>query len=126
MYLKLGSEEGWQDVIFPYIRCYVLNPTFLDCLHFPFPPTKRGGAVPLSRPSTRLWRCQVVLNNRLLSEIYLLIKILVFEFCHNLSCLILSQFEFLKFSNFELNFVPIQVFEFCYNSSFFFFFFFSF
>ena len=32
------------------------------------------------------WRCQVVLNKRLLSEIVLLIRIGVVEFCHNLSC----------------------------------------
>ena len=38
----------------------------------------------------------------------------VVEFCHNLSCWILSHFEFCQT---ELNFVPIQVFQFCYNSS---------
>ena len=39
----------------------------------------------------------------------------VVEFCHNLSCLILSYFEFCQI---ELNFVPIQVFQFCHNFSF--------
>ena len=60
-------------------------------------------------------RCHVVLNKRLLSEIVLLIRIWVFEFCHNFSSWVLSQFEFwillhFEFCQTELIFVPIQVF----------------
>ena len=95
--------------------------------------------------SHRLSRCQVVIyKKKLLSEIVFLIRIWVFEFfsssiwvvefCHNLSCWILSQFQFLKFvklwvkfcphSSFWvllqfkfLSFVTILVFEICINLS---------
>ena len=58
----------------------------------------------------QLSRCQVGLNKRLLSEIVLLIRIGVFEFCNILICWVLSQFQFLKV-------VKLWV-EFCPNSSF--------
>ena len=71
-----------------------------------------------SNISHRLSMCQVVHNKRLLSEIVFWLEfefmsfviIWVVEFCHNLSCRILSQFEFLKL-------VKLWV-EFCPNSSF--------
>ena len=40
-----------------------------------------------------------------------LVSVSVFEFCHNLSFLVLSQLEFFSF-------VTIRVFEFCQNLSF--------
>ena len=75
-----------------------------------------------SKTSHRLSSCQVVLNKRPLSETG-------FLYYQNLSFWVLSQFEslsfvtiwvvdichslsFWKLSNFELSFVPIQVFEF--------------
>ena len=60
----------------------------------------------MSATNTFHWlsRYQVVLNKRLLSEIILLIRMWVFEFCHNISCWVLSQFEL-------LNFVTLWVFE---------------
>ena len=57
-----------------------------------------------SNTSHWLSRCPVVLPERLLSEIVLLIRIWVFEVCHNLSCGVLSKFE-------VLNFVKSWVFE---------------
>ena len=69
-----------------------------------------------SNTSHRLSRCQVVLNKRLLSEIVLLIRIWVFEFCYIFSCWVSSQFELLNFVTFWVlsNWV-----EFCPNSRFF-------
>ena len=55
-----------------------------------------------------------VLKKRFLSEIVILIRIWVLEFCHNFSCWVLSQFELL---NFVIFWVLSNWVEFCPNSS---------
>ena len=94
-----------------------------------FSTTKNIARSQMAALNTSHWlsRCQVVLNKRLLLEMVLLIRIWVFEFCHDLSCWVLSHFElfiffsqnfsFWHWSNFELNFVLNEVFEFCFSSS---------
>ena len=90
------------------------------------------------RTSNRLSRCQVVLTKRLFWSFVInwvlspnefchplsFVTICLFEFCHNLICWVLSQFELVTiwaFNNLscqDLSFVTIWVFEDCQNLSF--------